>query len=83
MGNDIDLDSLPELALLSIYIKLKFGALNTLRVRDAVDVFDVQSSSESGRQRRSNVAINGRLKIQWTRSLPRVLRRWWKSGINT
>jgi hypothetical protein len=59
VSSDIDLENLPELALLSVYIELKFGSLDTLGVRNTGDVFDVTSISENGRQRRSDVGIDG------------------------
>jgi len=81
MGNRIGLEDLPEFALLSVYIELKFGSIDTLGVRDTGDIFDVTSSSEDRKHRRSDVGIDGCLKIQWTRLIPRVVRRWGKSGV--
>jgi hypothetical protein len=48
MRKDIDLGDLPEFALLSVNIELNSGALDTLGVGDAVDVFDVAGSGERG-----------------------------------
>ena len=45
----MNLKIVPEFALLSVHIKLKLGTLDTLRVRDTIDVFDVASSGESRR----------------------------------
>jgi len=68
----MNLKIVPEFALLSVNIKLKLGTLDTLRVRDTIDVFNVASSSEGGRWKWSDVGINSCLKIQRTRSLPWV-----------
>jgi len=45
----IALEDVPEFAFLGINIELNFGALDTLRVSDPVDVFNVASSGKSGR----------------------------------
>ena len=44
-----NLEIIPEFALLSIHIKLKLGTLDTVRVRDTIDVLDLASSRESRR----------------------------------
>jgi hypothetical protein len=49
MDEDMDIEDVPEFALLSVDIELKSGALDTLRVGNAVNVFDVAGRGERGR----------------------------------
>lgn len=41
---DMNLEIVPEFALLSVHMNLKLGTLDTVRVRDTIDVLDVASS---------------------------------------
>src|SRR6267154_6863932 len=75
MDEDMDIEDVPEFAFLGVNVELKSGALDTLRVSNAVDVFDVAGSGERGGQRGSDVGIDSCLKIQRTRALPLVFRR--------
>jgi hypothetical protein len=40
----MNLEIVPEFALLSVHMNLKLGTLDTVRVRDTIDVLDVASS---------------------------------------
>jgi len=75
MDEDTEIEDVPEFALLSVNVQLKSGTLDTLRVGNAVYIFDVAGSGERGGQRRSDGGIDSRLKIQWSRALPLVFRR--------